>query len=755
MKVNKLLIITAFTAIFSDTLILTGCGSKNSTSSKTENIQVSGGINEITVSKSKGDILLEYDENDENLKAVNIESFYKKNGHLIDTVFIKNTSAYAIPLNSNDKEFFTANTVVKLIALNSKKALILLPPSRCINKKSPVYAVINSDDLTPANYIPTTSYEHEISISEYYDLLNSHEWYGFFTPAKKLLNTDNAFGIFHFMTSTDDTTSFTFANSDGALTGTYNISYNGDSNELQIKIFDNQNNYYDDSTDSTSYIYYIRGNTTKSYISLSYPYEGQNDLFYNIDFTSTDKLNNYEFVDLCRHNNDYFFDTIDCIDPCSQYLFSNPKNKVFIQNLFIKFGLYINSKTYLKNYDEYWNPIMKNFQTTQCPAYNISYDTESNNNPFTTVNEEDYYTANVIQNPNQLTVEDVFSDYETLKKFYYKDSELYPYAYIHEDSERYNKNINIYKSPDINSEVVFTENFFMANISAIGKKATVNGQTSHWVEIVLPRFIWKSNEPEYGWVFGTNVHFDKDFKYPFHFSWSLLEEKNNINDFDYDPLYLSQNQLDPIFSKKDLYDINEGEHSSYHRYLLTKDTTLSGELEFIKSGVYAHIRYPDDEIEKCLYLEEIVNSNQQHARSLYPVFIKDVPNLTDSKNHPVVKSELNGFTFETKNSEKVFCRYPYNYIKNNVYYSTIKNKASLIKADIDKDLFMVYHSYVDFEYRIHDSVTLIECSHSGESKVIYSWNSIFYDVISQTKTNVIFVDDNPKLIVQQLNGTLR
>ena len=39
-------------------------------------------------------------------------------------------------------------------------------------------------------------------------------------------------------------------------------------------------------------------------------------------------------------------------------------------------------------------------------------------------------------------------------------------------------------------------------IVAIGKEETIDGITAPWVEILIPRYEWKSDEPEYGWVFG-------------------------------------------------------------------------------------------------------------------------------------------------------------------------------------------------------------------------------------------------------------
>ena len=39
-------------------------------------------------------------------------------------------------------------------------------------------------------------------------------------------------------------------------------------------------------------------------------------------------------------------------------------------------------------------------------------------------------------------------------------------------------------------------------VVAIGKEETIDGIKAPWVEILIPRYEWKSAEPEYGWVFG-------------------------------------------------------------------------------------------------------------------------------------------------------------------------------------------------------------------------------------------------------------
>ena len=39
-------------------------------------------------------------------------------------------------------------------------------------------------------------------------------------------------------------------------------------------------------------------------------------------------------------------------------------------------------------------------------------------------------------------------------------------------------------------------------IVAIGKEDTIDGITAPWVEILIPCYEWKGENPEYGWIFG-------------------------------------------------------------------------------------------------------------------------------------------------------------------------------------------------------------------------------------------------------------
>ncbi len=43
---------------------------------------------------------------------------------------------------------------------------------------------------------------------------------------------------------------------------------------------------------------------------------------------------------------------------------------------------------------------------------------------------------------------------------------------------------------------------FPVKVVAIGKEDTIDGITAPWVEILIPRYEWKGEKAEYGWVFG-------------------------------------------------------------------------------------------------------------------------------------------------------------------------------------------------------------------------------------------------------------
>ena len=63
--------------------------------------------------------------------------------------------------------------------------------------------------------------------------------------------------------------------------------------------------------------------------------------------------------------------------------------------------------------------------------------------------------------------------------------------------------LRIRKQPDLFGEkICVIPHMIQIKVVAIGKEVTLDGITAPWVEILIPRYEWKDDKPEYGWVFG-------------------------------------------------------------------------------------------------------------------------------------------------------------------------------------------------------------------------------------------------------------
>lgn len=686
--------------------------------------------------------VLDYDENDDKIPSVDVKQFYKKNGQLVDTVYTNSSYIKATKL-SGTEFYIDKNTMLKLIAINKKKALIVVPPSNSY-KKDPEFAIINSAYLTTENpCIPFADFD----ISDYYNFLDSFTWYGKLPLENYYLYNSENDEPGSYIFKSQDTTHFNFIKGDLILPGDYSIEKSDDEFYITIKVYGNPEDPFNDEYNQQYrlLIYDIRYDKITFIDDVektSYEIVSDYNLF------DIDKLENFSFAQ------EYFFNKPYCIESCEKcsYLFED-KTRIF--KIFVKYGLLLNCYGYRKLYDDYWDIKRTKYETTECPIFNAEYFIPDNVKPSVL---KDYYTVNQHTNSEQLDYDDAMNDIETIQKFYYKGNELYPYGRLfHEDLTR--KYVKIYSAPDINSKLLYTDNFLYANISALGKKDTINGVTSHWVEIVLPRFLWSFDEPEYGWVFGADVHFYEGYKYSYDFSNSMIEDKRYIDSFEYGPLYLDKIEVSSLFTSKELYDVNENEETPYYRYLLSKETTLKNEIEFIKSGVYAHRRSPTeaDDYGAALYLEEILNSNLQQKRSLYPVFLNRADNLTVKKNDPVVKCNEEQFTLVIKEpfDYQITNDYPDGFFTEDIVYDKIQNKASLYVSPDGIYYVMVYHSFADFQNNIHDAITVLELSQSQEAYKITEWVSEKFDLISQTKALLVFEENEPILVVEKKCGTLR
>ncbi len=87
------------------------------------------------------------------------------------------------------------------------------------------------------------------------------------------------------------------------------------------------------------------------------------------------------------------------------------------------------------------------------------------------------------------------------KERFYREGKLIDIMYV--DSE---DGLKVRDAPSLKSNrICGLPHRLPVKIVAIGKEETIDGFTDPWVEILLPRYEWKTTEPEYGWVFGGYI----------------------------------------------------------------------------------------------------------------------------------------------------------------------------------------------------------------------------------------------------------
>ena len=87
------------------------------------------------------------------------------------------------------------------------------------------------------------------------------------------------------------------------------------------------------------------------------------------------------------------------------------------------------------------------------------------------------------------------------KERFYREGKVIDIMYV--DSE---DGLKVRDAPSLKSNrICGLPHRLPVKIVAIGKEETIDGFTDPWVEILLPRYEWKTTEPEYGWVFGGYI----------------------------------------------------------------------------------------------------------------------------------------------------------------------------------------------------------------------------------------------------------
>lgn len=84
------------------------------------------------------------------------------------------------------------------------------------------------------------------------------------------------------------------------------------------------------------------------------------------------------------------------------------------------------------------------------------------------------------------------------KSLFYENDKVIDTMYV--DSE---EGLRVRDNPSLKSNrLCGLPHRLTVKVVAIGKEETIDGITAPWVEILIPRYEWKSEEAEYGWVFG-------------------------------------------------------------------------------------------------------------------------------------------------------------------------------------------------------------------------------------------------------------
>nr|WP_318661285.1 hypothetical protein [uncultured Treponema sp.] len=727
--------------------LIAGCKKNVKSENQAELTQESGTDLEYTTSDEQNSDFVSYQE---------LKPFYKVNGMPVETVYaLKDFKANS---DSGDRDVYVyTNEMLKLVSITGDKAKVLAPVRECVKNKELFYIDVNINDITPEH--KSNDYDSLTKKNDITDYLDRFQWKGFFPPSRFYYDGDEIEGVMTFRSYDKGNVQFTFKSDYGVLKGTYHISKNDNQTLLNVDIYKtDDNDFYseaDSAADSYQMILYDfnedtfwlqEGRGADPYlISLYFPLP---DL-YELENLSFDEqiawdLSHYECISYYDSNLDKIFDDKETVH---QYV-----------NALAKLGICLKKAEYKKIYDSYWND--------QFPASEIS------NHDFDRTTGEDYLSKYFLYktNPEVKAYEDVLKDLDSLKPFYRESGEMRLYgtnmwSVYNYSEDRIKDELTVYEKPDEKSTVLYkTKDIAYFKIVGIGKKDTLYGVTSHWVEIILPRFKWSSDQVESGWVFGAALDFSDDI-YPTNYSFSYIEGKEPP-DFEYDPLELTLDNFNSLFSSKELYDVNENGETNYTRYLrFLKENNRSFmldfydepypdfQLEFIRSGVYPGAAH-EKELKSEFKLDYIYTRMMQHEYSLYPVYIEYADNLTLRKSDPrtltaddlskctVTIPKLNNFEFD--------CEY---IINSQLEHTTeVLNKATLYEM-IDGTYFvMVYSVFKNASYCKQDQVNVYKIDESRNVERIYTWKSKCLDWVSETKACITFEGKAPAVDIYKINA---
>lgn len=192
-----------------------------------------------------------------------------------------------------------------------------------------------------------------------------------------------------------------------------------------------------------------------------------------------------------------------------------------------------------------------------------------------------------------------------LERFYDSNIEYQDYDLVNWMAVDSKEGLRVRKSPSLKAEkICLLPDNFRVTITCLGQEVTVDNIKSAWVEILIPRFLWETSEPEFGWVFGGYL---KNYEY-------------NIYERTYDQAYENFTLTDEIyftaedfinyeynipFNSPHLYDILDGNSyydlysSQQFKYMEDNDWDDAECAEHLRSMVLNKLKLVQAGICKC------------------------------------------------------------------------------------------------------------------------------------------------------------
>lgn len=303
-------------------------------------------------------------------------------------------------------------------------------------------------------------------------------------------------------------------------------------------------------------------------------------------------------------------------------------------------------------------------------TYTIMQDDEINRLPYDSVINNEEYINSVYdlmkitrENMNRQVITEIP---ENLKRFYiydYADYDLKNTMAV--DSA---EGVKVRKSPSLNSEkiCVLPDNFNVV-VTCLGPEATVDNIKSAWVEILVPEFLWKTSEPEFGWVFGgylKDMVEHKKFSLSRGVPFTAEEFMDNYYKIPYKSAYLYD-----VVDGYSFYDLfcNQKNKSIYYKYGSEmydeyRRVTALEKLKLIHAGV---MPLRDDYFEYeffAIYWDRVQEMRQMHAVSSseekvefnFGIHTDETLSLSSDKTNITYKSSLKNKTYKAEIPSEYF-----------------------------------------------------------------------------------------------------